>query len=81
MDLSADEVLSGYQEKKDNKLEQAKNLICSMLAGGRRVLCADIDRAAMEKGISGRTVRDAKQELGDALRSEFVGRQKVYFMD
>ena len=81
VDLSADEVLSGYQEKKDNKLEQAKNLICSMLAGDRRALCADIDRAAMEKGISGRTVRDAKQELGDALRSEFVGRQKVYFMD
>ena len=32
--------------------------------------------------ISGRTVRDAKRELGDALKSKIVeGRKKVFWME
>ena len=81
IDISADEMLSGVQEKKENKTQQARDLICTMLAGGKRVLCAEIDKAAMDKGISSRTVREAKLELGSALKSEFIGRQKVYFME
>ena len=42
----------------------------------------DIDKAALERGIPGRTVRDAQRELGDALNSKIVeGRNKVFWMD
>ena len=42
----------------------------------------DIDKAALERGIPGRTVRDAKRELGDALKSKIVeGRKKVFWME
>ena len=41
-----------------------------------------IDKAALERGIPGRTVRDAKRELGDALKSKIVeGRKKVFWME
>ena len=37
---------------------------------------------ALERGIPGRTVRDAKRELGDALKSKIVeGRKKVFWME
>ena len=39
-------------------------------------------KAALEKGIPGRTVRDAKRELGDALKSKIVeGHKKVFWME
>ena len=42
----------------------------------------DIDKAALERGIPGRTVRDAKRELGNALKSKIVeGRKKVFWME
>ena len=47
-----------------------------------QVLSEDIDKAALERGIPGRTVRDAKRELGDALKSKIVeGRKKVFWME
>ena len=59
-----------------------KDLICTLLAGGKQVLSEDIDKAALERGIPGRTVRDAKRELGDALKSKIVeGRKKVFWME
>ena len=64
------------------KTQQAKDLICTLLAGGKQVLSEDIDKAALERGIPGRTVRDAKRELGDALKSKIVeGRKKVFWME
>ena len=46
------------------------------------VASEDIDKAALERGIPGRTVRDAKRELGDALKSKIVeGRKKVFWME
>ena len=67
-----------------NKLKQkeAEDMICQMLAGGKEVFSEEIDKAAMEKGISSRTVRDSKKELGEALKSKIgEGRRKVFWME
>ena len=81
-DITADEMLSGIEPQRETKTQQAKDLICALLAGGKQVLSADIDKAALERGIPGRTVRDAKRELGDALKSKIVeGRKKVFWME
>ena len=81
-DITADEMLSGIQPQRETKTQQAKDLICALLAGGKQVLSEDIDKAALERGIPGRTVRDAKRELGDALKSKIVeGRKKVFWME
>ena len=81
-DITADEMLSGIEPQRETKTQQAKDLICTLLAGGKQVLSEDIDKAALERGIPGRTVRDAKRELGDALKSKIVeGRKKVFWME
>ena len=81
-DITADEMLSGIEPQRETKTQQAKDLICTLLAGGKQVLSEDIDKAALERGIPGRTVRDAKRELGDALKNKIVeGRKKVFWME
>ena len=81
-DITADEMLSGIEPQRETKTQQAEDLICTLLSGGKRVLSEDIDKAALERGIPGRTVRDAKRELGDALKSKIVeGRKKVFWME
>ena len=81
-DITADEMLSGIEPQRETKTQQAKDLICTLLAGGKQVLSESIDKAALERGIPGRTVRDAKRELGDALKSKIVeGRKKVFWME
>ena len=81
-DITADEMLSGIEPQRETKTQQAKDLICTLLAGGKQVLSEDIDKAALERGIPGRTVRDAKRELGDALKSKIVeGRKKIFWME
>ena len=81
-DITADEMLSGIEPQRETKTQQAKDLICTLLAGGKQVLSEDIDKAALERGIPGRTVRDAKRELGAALKSKIVeGRKKVFWME
>ena len=81
-DITADEMLSGIEPQRETKTQQAKDLICTLLAGGKQVLSEDIDKAAQERGIPGRTVRDAKRELGDTLKSKIVeGRKKVFWME
>ena len=81
-DITADEMLSGIEPQRETKTQQAKDLICALLAGGKQVLSEDIDKAALERGIPGRTVRDAKRELGDTLKSKIVeGRKKVFWME
>lgn len=81
-DITADEMLSGIEPQRETKTQQAKDLICTLLAGGKQVLSEDIDKAALERSIPGRTVRDAKRELGDALKSKIVeGRKKVFWME
>ena len=81
-DITADEMLSGIEPQRETKTQQAKDLICTLLAGGKQALSEEIDKAALERGIPGRTVRDAKRELGDALKSKIVeGRKKVFWME
>ena len=81
-DITADEMLSGIEPQRETKTQQAKDLICTLIAGGKQVLSEDIDKAALERGIPGRTVRDAKRELGDAPKSKIVeGRKKVFGME
>ena len=81
-DITADEMLSGIEPQRETKTQQAKDLICTLLAGGKQVFSEDIDKAALERGIPGRTVRDAKRELGDALKSKIVeGRKKIFWME
>ena len=81
-DITADEMLSGIEPQRETKTQQAKDLICALLAGGKQVFSEDINKAALERGIPGRTVRDAKRELGDALKSKIVeGRKKVFWME
>ena len=81
-DITADEMLSGIEPQRETKTQQAKDLIRTLLAGGKQVFSEDLDKAALERGIPGRTVRDAKRELGDALKSKIVeGRKKVFWME
>ena len=81
-DITADEMLSGIEPQRETKTQQAKDLICTLLAGGKRVFSEDIDKEALERGIPGRTVRDAKRELGNALKSKIgEGRRKVFWME
>ena len=81
-DITTDEMLSGIEPQRETKTQQAKDLICTLLAGGKRVLSEDIDKAALERGIPGRTVRDAKRELGNTLKNKIVeGRKKVFWME
>ena len=81
-DITADEMLSGIEPQRETKTQQAKDLICTLLAGGKQVLSEDIDKAALERGIPGRTVRDAKRELGAAMKSKIVeGRKMVFWME
>ena len=50
-DITADEMLSGIEPQRETKTQQAKDLICALLAGGKQVLSEDIDKAALERGI------------------------------
>ncbi|MBQ6304338.1 MAG: AAA family ATPase [Clostridiales bacterium] len=81
-DITADERLSGVEKKAPSKIHEAKDLILNMLADGKEVLSEDIDRVAIKRGISSRTVRDAKKELGIVLKSRCIeGHKKVYWLD
>ncbi|MBQ1624814.1 MAG: AAA family ATPase [Erysipelotrichaceae bacterium] len=84
-DITADELLSGIEKKKEPKLHEAIQLVCELLADGKEILCEEIDRVAHEKGISSRTVRDAKKELGEAIKSRIITvdgkRKKLHWME
>ena len=72
--MTADELLAGV-EHTETKAEQAEKLILDLLADGKQMLSADIDKAAAQRDISARTVRTAKQSLGNKLVSERSGTQ------
>ena len=81
-DITADEMLSGSEGKHESKTDAARNLILAMTAGGKHVLSEDIDREAIAKGISPRTVRDAKKEMSGSLKSRFIsGHKKEYWIE
>lgn len=79
-DITANELLTGTKGQK--KTDQAIELIRQILSGGREMLNEDLDKAALSRNISTRTLREAKKELGDELKSRITeGRKKVFWME
>ena len=61
-DITADELLCGFNA--ETKTAAAEQLILDMLSDGEPVLCKTIQAAAKAKGISKRTLDDAKKNIG-----------------
>jgi hypothetical protein len=78
--LSADELLVGSAQQKDNRGDQAAAFLGQFLAGGPRT-CQDIWAAAKKAGLCDRTVQRAKKRL--RIRSHRVyieGRPVSYWL-
>lgn len=74
-DISAEDLLAGGEgSKTELKQEQAVKLIEQFLSEGRKVSIAEINREAAERGISERTVRLARNSMGDKIASERQGK-------
>ncbi len=56
------------------KQELAAKLIMDFLTEGKKVSIAEINAEAKERGISERTVRLAKNSMGDRIASERQGK-------
>ena len=70
-DISADDLLSGGNEYRETKTGQAEELIREMLSGGNEIPCEEIFKAAEKRGISRRTVNEAKKQIPE-LRTRKV---------
>lgn len=74
-DISAEDLLAGGEgSKTELKQELAVKLITEFLAEGKKVSIAEINAEARERGISERTVRLAKNSMGDKIASERQGK-------
>ena len=74
-DISADDLLAGGEGRKaELKQEQAVKLMLELLSDGKKVSIAEINREAAERGISERTVRLARNSMGDRIASERQGK-------
>ncbi len=74
-DISAEDLLAGGEgSKTELKQEQAVKLLYEMLADGKEVSVAEVNREAVERGISERTVRLARNTLKNELCSERRGK-------
>lgn len=74
-DISAEDLLAGGEgSKTELKQEQAAKLIEQFLSGGRKVSIAEINKEAAEREISERTVRMARNSMGDKIASERQGK-------
>ena len=64
-DITADELLAGTDTAKtESKTAQAQMLILELLADGKRMPSAELEKAVNERGISSRTMRTAKSRIG-----------------
>ena len=61
--ITAEELLCGFTT--ETKTAAAEELIRSMLAGGREIMAEEVFRTADGKGISRRTVNEAKKAIPD----------------
>jgi len=52
-------------------------LILELLADGKRMPSAELEKAVNERGISSRTMRTAKSRIGDRLVTEKEHRNKA----
>lgn len=74
-DITAEDLLAGGEgSKTELKQELAAKLIMDFLAEGKKVSIAEINAEAKERGISERTVRLAKNSMGDRIASERQGK-------
>ena len=74
-DISAEDLLAGGEgTKAELKQEQAVKLIYEFLSDGREVSVAELNKEAIERGISERTVRLARNSMKDKLESERRGK-------
>lgn len=63
--ITSEELLCGFTA--ETKTAAAEELIRSMLAGGREIMAENVFRAAEGKGISRRTVNEAKKAIPDIV--------------
>lgn len=74
-DISAEDLLAGGEgTKTELKQEQAMKLIYEILSDGREVSVAELNKEAIERGISERTVRMVRNSMKDKLESERRGK-------
>ena len=80
-DITADEMLSGIEPQRETKTQQAKDLICTLLAGGKQVLSEDIDKAALERDIPGQNRPGCKTGTGRCPEKQDRGRPQKGLLD
>ena len=74
-DISAEDLLAGGEgTKTELKQEQAVKLIYEFLSDGREISVAELNKEAIERGISERTVRMVRNSMKDKLESERRGK-------
>jgi len=66
--------------KTESKTAQAQMLILELLADGKRMPSAKLEKAVNERGISSRTMRTAKSRIGDRLVTEKDGTAWVCYL-
>ena len=80
-DITADELLAGTDTAKtESKTAQAQMLILELLADGKRMPSAELEKTVNERGISSRTMRTAKSRIGDRLATEKDGTAWVCYL-
>ena len=73
-DITSDELLAGTDTgKTESKTAQAEMLILELLADGKKMPSAELEKAVNDRGISSRTMRTAKSRIGDRLVTEKNG--------
>ena len=77
-EITADELLGGVTPKA-NKKERAKQLIYELAETNNVVKSEDIVNLAEEKGISKRTLENAKKELG--IKGKRIGESWYWKLD
>lgn len=80
-DITADELLAGTDTgKTESKTAQAEMLILELLADGKKMPSAELEKAVNDRGISSRTLRTAKNRIGDRLVTEKNGTAWVCYL-
>ena len=80
-DITADELLAGTDTAKtESKTAQAQMIILELLADGKRMPSAELEKTVNERGISSRTMRTAKSRIGDRLVTEKDGTAWVCYL-
>ena len=66
--------------KTESKTAQAEMLILELLADGKKMPSAELEKAVNDRGISSRTMRTAKSRIGDRLVTEKDGTAWVCYL-